>query len=262
MTSIDPNENIVQLADLQAGDILLCIGQGPRADLVASITKSKYTHAAICYSDAIIADIGDQVQKTPTDVFIKLFRYIAVFRSPDFWPPPRVDALRAFIDSKANSDTKYDQKAARSLMTRQRTHHVKSFKNLTDHFTIGLSAAPYNKTNYICSELVIAALISVGLWDEAMAIVYQGDTIHPGNMGHDPTFGFRLGYLRADPKTVIPKDDEFACSPTNSMTIAEWNEAQKQMPEVSSLPEQTLTPQEIQWLLQADDATTNNTPPP
>ena len=246
---MDPNENIIELDALQTGDILLCIGEGDLASRVTAVTGSKYTHAAICYSPTEVVDIGDRVQKSSAEQFIKQFKYVAAFRNPFIWNDERQESLCRFLDAKVNSDTVYDVRAALSLDRRATDHQMTLFAKLTEHFTSGFPAAAHDKTKYICSELVIAALIAVGFWDEAMAIAYQGDTIHPGKMGHDSTFGFKVGYLRADSATVIPADDEFLCSMTNSMTFATRQATQKQMSEEAPLETgEVLSPEEVHAL--------------
>lgn len=228
---METDDNIIELATLQTGDILLCVGEGRLASIVAKKTGSVYTHAAICYSPTVVVDIGERVQKTPTNEFITEFRYVAVYRNPTLWNAERKAALCSFLETKVNSETVYDTDAAKGFSERQKQHEMTLFAKLTEHFTDGLPATAHDKTSYICSELVIASLIAVGFWDEAMAISYQGDTLHPGKMGHTSTFGFRVGYLRADPTTEIPSDDEFLCSMTNRMTFATWQANQKQMSE-------------------------------
>jgi hypothetical protein len=249
---MNPNEHIIRPTDLEAGDILLCVGEGDLAAEVTTITHSNYTHAAICYSASEVTDISNCVERTPICDFINGFKYVAAFRVPDCWDTMRRNSMQHFIDEKVAANIKYDTKAAMSLMRRQKAHRSQLFEKLTEHFTNGLPPEAHDKTKYICSELVIASLIAAGIWDGAMAIAYQGNTIHPGSMGHDPTFGYLVGFLRAHHTTEIPCDDEFACSPTNQMTIAEWNEARKQILGESAQPDQILTPQEMKWLLQTD----------
>jgi hypothetical protein len=257
---MNPNDHIIKLSDLEAGDILLCVGQDEIAAKVTEITGSKYTHAAICYSADEVADISDRVEKTPACDFINGFSYVAVFRGPNFWMTGRLEVLRSFIDAKVNSDIKYDWRAALSLRDGQRTHQFELFTKLTEHFTNGLSADTHDKTKYICSEIVVATLIAVGMWDEAMAIALKGNTIHPGNMGHNPTFGYIVGFLRADPGTVLPEDDEFARSMTNGMTYGEWVEAAKDLADNPPSTDHKLSQDEIESLLRNFSNNTDDSP--
>jgi hypothetical protein len=249
-----PNDHIIEPTEIQAGDILLCVGQNEVADRVRKATKTKYTHAAICYSATEVAHISNKIEKVPITEFINEFKYIAVFRVPDFSHELNINKLRAFIDRKVNSGASYDLEAARRLMKRKKTHQIESFEKLTNHYVNGAPEPKHDKEKYICSEIVTSALIEAGIWGEGMASGYQPDTLHPGNLGHDPSFGFLLGYLRSDSAIVIPEEDEFACSMTNQMTYSEWQSATADL--INNPPEtdQKLSQSEIQWLLQFNDA--------
>jgi hypothetical protein len=248
---MDPNTHIIEPSALVTGDILLCVGQDRQAARVTRETKSKYTHSAICYSPGEIAHISSKVEKVPTDDFIKKFAYIAAFRGPNFWGDERLNMLRAFIDRKMGSNITYDMEAARSLMKRKKVHQIESQEKLINHFVNGVPEPEHDKEKYVCSEIVTAVLIEAGIWGEGLATAYEPNTLHPGNQGHDPSFGFLFGYLRADPTTKIPADDEFACSMTNQMTYSEWQAAFADL--ISNPPQtgQELSEGEIQSLLQS-----------
>jgi hypothetical protein len=257
---MNPNDHIIKLSDLEAGDILLCVGAGRQASIVTAKTKSSYTHSAICYSPTEVAHIGDNVEKVPTRDFIQAFNYIAAFRGPDFWTEQSLSKLRVFIDGKVGTDTAYDEEAARSLMKRQKIHQIESFEKLRAHFEDGIPEPEHNKTKYICSEFVTACLAEVGIWGDGMKTSRQPDTLHPGNQGHDASFGYLVGFLRADPATVIPDDDEFARSMTNGMTYGEWVEAAKDLAENPPSTDHQLSQGEIENLLQSFSNNTYDSP--
>ncbi len=245
-----PNKLIIEPADLEAGDILLCVGSDRLASIVTAKTKSKYTHAAICYSPTEVAHIGDKVEKVPTSDFIKDFKYVAVFRGPDFWTEQSLSTLQVFIDGKVGTETSYDEEAARSLMKRQKAHQIESLGKLREHFEDGVPEPEHDKVKYVCSEFVTACLAEVGIWGAGMKTGYQPDALHPGNQGHDASFGFLVGFLQADPAVIIPEDDEFARSMTNGMTYGEWVEVSMDLADNPPQTDQVLSEQEIQSLLQ------------
>lgn len=248
---MNPNEHIIEISDLKSGDILLCVGKDQQAALVTRKTGSKYTHSAICYSPSEIAHIGKQVEKVSVEVFIKDFAYIAVFRGPDFWGEERLKILRAFIDKKVGSDINYDIESARSLMKRKEEHQAGSHEKLINHFVNGVPEPEHDKDKYVCSEIVAAVLIEVGIWGDGVATAYAPNTLHPGDQGHDSAFGLLLGYLRADLTTEIPGDDEFASSETNLMTYSGWQAAKADMISNPPQSDQELSEGEIQSLLQS-----------
>ncbi|TSA30388.1 MAG: hypothetical protein D4R65_13285 [Verrucomicrobiaceae bacterium] len=257
---MDPNDHIIQPSDLKSGDILLCVGTGQLASIVTARTKSSYTHSAICYSPAEVGHIHVTVEKVPIGEFIQVFKYIAVFRAPDFWTEQRISKLREFIDGKVGPGTTYDDEAARSLMKRQKAHQIESFEKLREHFEDGMPEPEHNKAKYVCTEFVTACLAEVGIWGDGMKTGYQPNTLHPGNQGHDASFGYLVGFLRDDPATVIPDNDEFACSMTNGMTYGEWLEIAKDLADSPPSTDQNLSQGEIENLLQSFSTNTDANP--
>ena len=250
---MSPNDLIIEPTDLVAGDILLCVGEGELASSVTERTRSSYTHSAICYSNAEVAHMGSKVETDSIGDFVNGFKYVAVFRGPDFWSERRLLKLRKFVDEKANAGTSYDLRSALSLMKRQEDHQIESLEKMIAHFVDGVPEPEHNKAKYVCSEFVAACLIEVGIWGEGMATAYQPDALHPGNQGHDASFGYLVGFLRADPTTVIPADDEFACSMTNQMTYSEWQNAAAELACRPPETGQKLDLGEIQQLFQIND---------
>ena len=209
---------IIALDQLQTGDVLLCVLRGRLAAKVAQNTGSNYTHAGLCYSDTDVVDVAlGGIQKSAAADFVAGTEYVAVFRNPRIWSKNRVLALRHFLDTAIERCLKYDRKGASTFVERKEGHQLTLLAKLYEHFEKGLQPINHNKLEYICSELVVAALIEIGYIQTSAAIAYQCDTYSPGDLGHDATFGFFVGYLKPENTGEIPTNDEFA----NKVTLGE-----------------------------------------
>jgi hypothetical protein len=220
---MNPIDRIINLNQLQTGDVLLCVIGGRLAEKVEHNTGSKYTHAGICYSAAEVVDVTfGGIQKTAAAEFVAGSEYVAVFRNPYIWNQKRVQAFHHFLDNAISASLSYDRTGARTFAERKEDHQLTLIDKLYEHFEKGLQAVDHRKPKYICSELVVAAFIEIGFILPSAAITYQCDTYSPGDLGRDPTFGFFVGYLKPETTKEIPKDDEFA----NKVTLGELKMAE------------------------------------
>jgi hypothetical protein len=208
---MSPTDRIIAVDQLRTGDVLLCVLAGRLASKVEHHTGSKYTHAGICYNEAEVVDVTlAGIRKSGALAFVEGKEYVAVFRNPYIWNQGRVEALRQFLDSALTQQIGYDKSGARTFVERKADHDLTLLAKIHEHFEQGLQPVDHKKLEYICSELVVAAFIEIGYIQPSAAIVYQCDTYSPGDLGHDPTFGFFVGYLRPKNTGEIPADDEFA----------------------------------------------------
>lgn len=204
------NRKLLTLGDLQAGDVLLCYGDGKIARKIEAKTDSKYTHAAICTTSvqAVEAGLGG-IEKADVAEIVSRYPFVAVFRQPDAWSEERVMAMNRFVDQVVDSQLKYNLQGIRDFVDKKRSHQMSLHDKLTAYFEGDLEPDAYQKEEYFCSELVADCFAATGFIHPSAAMLYKSDTYSPGDLGRDPTFGTFVGYLSADEDCVIPEDDEF-----------------------------------------------------
>lgn len=236
---------ILELDQLEAGDLLVCVIRGSRAQEVAEATGSKYTHAGICYSSTEVVHMTmNGIEKVAVDQFLRATRYAAVLRNPSIWNSANLKLVRDFLDGCLANHRSYDLAALDTFSIRRDDHRLNLLDNLYAHFEKGLKPHDHRKLKYLCSELVVATFVEVGVIHPSAAIVYQCDAYSVGDLVRDPTFGYLVGYLKADGRGEIPPDSEFA----SSMTFAAWLTSQKQGLAVPTQSEEELSPEEIDFL--------------
>ena len=212
---MNAQSKIIGHQQLRPGDILLCPGHDKLASAIASCTKSRYTHAAICYSATeAVESVGAGVRKLPILTLVARYPRVAVFRSPIAWNPSRVGKLRQFLDLIIGTRARYNFKAVMSFVKRRQEHNRSLHSKISQFFNGNLMPRPYRKGRYFCSELIVDCFIAVGFITPGAAIAYQSDTFSPGDIGRDGTFGAFVGYLQSTPSGNIPEDDEFYHNPT------------------------------------------------
>ncbi|MDM4772399.1 YiiX/YebB-like N1pC/P60 family cysteine hydrolase [Solimonas sp. SE-A11] len=201
-------------AEIQAGDVLLCFQDkkiDPTGAIITGVTKSDYTHAAICVGEDLVVEalVMQGVVLTKATDLAARYDHIAVFRQPDAWSPRRVEVLRAFAESISASGTKYNLFGAVAFPWRQKVHQRTLKEQLEDYFN-GLSPPrPATKGSYFCSELVADCFVITGFIDPSAAVLYKAETLSPGQLGRDPTFGTFCGYVSAIHGYAVPATDEF-----------------------------------------------------
>ena len=237
---------ILELDQLEAGDLLVCVMPGTRVQQVERATQSKYTHVGICYSSTEVVHMRTSgIEMVAVSQFLRAKHRVAVLRNPHIWTSAKLQLLRGFLDNCLANHRSYDEAALDSFSARRDEHRLNLLDRLYAHFENGLPPKDHRKLEYLCSELVVAAFVEAGVIQPSAAIVYQCDTYSVGDLVRDPTFGYLLGYLKTEVRGVIPSDAEFA----SSMTFATWQATQKQMFEEQPLQTgEELSPQEFEAL--------------
>lgn len=219
-------KHIIGIDKVKIGDVLLCVMKGRMAEKVELKTGSKYTHAGICYSEDEVVDMTlDGIQKTKLSEFVADTDHVAVFRNPYIWSEDRNKELQTFLDNAITQGIKYDKRGVYTFTDRKATHQWSVHEKLLKFFEEGLQPDDHRKPKYVCSELIVASLIEIGVIDPSAAVLYKPDTYSTGDLSHDPTFGYFVGYLTPGTNDQVPDDDEFA----NGFTFSELIEAAKGM---------------------------------
>lgn len=207
---------LASLAELSAGDILLCYGDAkfnPVRKKIVKTTDSEYTHAAICLDKHTAAESICRVGVTKTGIrdLLGSYDHVAVFRQPDAWRSrDRVKVLNTFIDCIISSKAKYNLRDVWTFRKRREVHQLSLQEQLQAFFEGKLTPPPIEKGSYFCSELVVDCFVAAGFITPSAAVVYKSDVTSPGALGRDPTFGTFYGYLSLVPNYVVPGTDEFA----------------------------------------------------
>ena len=206
--------------ELFAGDVLLCY-KDAKLDIVGKgithVTKSDYTHAAICIDTCTAAEstLKDGVSKVKVKDLVQRYDHVAIFRQPDAWHiPERLIALNAFIDAIILSKAKYNLRDVMTFRKRAEVHQFSLTEQLDAFFKGTLAPSPVEKGKYFCSELVADCFVATGFIEPSAAVVYKSNVTSPGSLGRDATLGTFCGYVSAHPNYSVPENDEFFNSST------------------------------------------------
>jgi hypothetical protein len=225
---MNPNEITIQPDQLMAGDVIIFVlnGEDRLANAIRRVTRSKYTHAAICIGSNEVVDVTDVgIRKTTIQNLISQSAYGAVFRNKLVWSEVRIKALKRFLDQAIQSGSGYDFNGFRTFLSRNRDHQFALMAKIRAFFNGELQPQSHRKPNYTCSELIAACFIEVGFISPDTSIAFQSDTYSPGSLGKESNFGFLLGYLKPNTSVTIPLDDEFA----NNLTVKELEQAEQEL---------------------------------
>lgn len=191
---------IMQCADLRAGDILLHYGKWwkLRTIIIKAFTGSQYIHASIYLGNGQIAEAMNSC------------RHIAVFRSQYGFNSQRANLLTTFIDNLINNEAKYDILGAwRSRLNKAMNEHTRTVREkLNDFFNNKLTLKDHANDSYFCSALVATCYCEVGIIDRSAEVLLNPKTYTPIGLTEEPSFGYIFGYL-AKVKYQIPCTDPF-----------------------------------------------------
>ncbi|MFM8332400.1 MAG: hypothetical protein ACKN9T_11985 [Candidatus Methylumidiphilus sp.] len=220
----------VKPGDILPGDILLC-----RANFkdISDITKSSYTHAAICIDAKQVAHIRKHAEKIDIKSFSRVYEHIAVFRTTSFWTDEKITRLNQFIDEAINSNVtfkdykefpKKKQEHTESLQGESARKRLENFVNgvfepgffMQNRYYRKLDRMPPHycvlerfPNSYFCSEFVAAAYKFAGYIEPiAQIVVYPPHTISPDMLG-SPMYGRFVTYIVKDEGYTIPSNDDF-----------------------------------------------------
>ena len=195
-------------SDLKPGDVLLFrnLAAKPHQLVISSATQSPYTHAAIYLGDGQIAHAVTADGVNIEQLVMDAGSYVGVLRSQLGFTADRVQDVRDFIELLIARKAKYDWSGVISLHPIYKRYFAKIVNNFTCGNTAISSLAELSQRNYFCSALIVACWCVSGMLHNSTWGVYKPDSLSPGDLHRDVTFGWVLGYLMANGVSV-PKDD-------------------------------------------------------
>ena len=184
---------------------------------IHQVTASEYCHAAIVYGDSFAAESRakngikkGKIEKTSVEDLISKYGHVAVLRQPDAWATEdRVKALRLFINTVVNTQAKYNFEGVLNFKSRKEFHESHVFEKLEHFFSNNVHPQSPLKSQYFCSEFVCDCFIAVGFIQPSAAVLFQSDTISPGDLGKEPAFGTFWGYLTTKADYKVSELDRF-----------------------------------------------------
>lgn len=206
---------MIDIDELSAGDVLLCYKDNklsPAGRSISYVTKSSYTHAAICLDQSTAAEstVKGGVAKIVIKDLISRYDHVAVFRQPDAWrPSERVVAMNQFVETVIGAGAKYNLSGVVKFKNRAEVHQLTLTQQLEAFFNGTYEPAPLESGKYFCSELVANCFVVTGFIAPSAAIVFNSETTSPGDLARDSVFGTFYGYLSSDPDYQVPDTDEF-----------------------------------------------------
>ncbi|NWA28165.1 hypothetical protein HX870_03185 [Pseudomonas gingeri] len=200
---------ILEHDDILGGDVLLCYV--PEYRDKGDLLSSGYAHAAICLDDTSIFEASTAgVKLTTVSSLLEEYAHVAVLRHTETWSPARLEALKKFAN--AQLDKKFNKQGIKKYEKRKIQNHANVMTDIRKYFDGKLKPLSVDRAVYFCSELVVAAFISVGIIEESAAIIFKPEIFSPEDIAKDKIFGFFIGYLISYESYDIPVEDWFKYS--------------------------------------------------
>lgn len=214
MYRIDPSQwTFLKPTDLQVGDVFLCLADGyfnVVRRLITWKTKSLYVHAAIYVEDGMLLEaVRPAITRVRLDALLRRYAHAAVLRQPDAWNPDRQCALALFASKVIAANARYNLSGAIAWEGAKAAHTASLHQQLVAYFENPTTLVPASRPAYFCSELIVDCFIATGFIAPSAAVLYQGRTYSPADLGNDPTFGTFLGYITGRAPYTVPQSDEF-----------------------------------------------------
>jgi len=207
-------------ADLLAGDILLYRPKNldRASQLIAAVTGSPYTHAAIFFGDNLIAEaltpIG--VTKTPFVDSLKGNLCVGVLRTQMGFGAQRRKKLLSFVDAVVLQQRPFHKSALIHFQRDSQEFFDKQLEIMAKNYGKAATTEELAARAYFCSGFVTACYEAVGIIDETAQVAYPPEFFSPAHLYKHNTFGWLLGYVLPNGDDVVPSDD-----PLRSVT--NWN---------------------------------------
>lgn len=215
----DSRPRLLDVADLQVGDVLLCWPANPDfvQRRIQAATNSGYVHAAIVLSTVphYAAEVGLRdgvvarraLARTALADLVRKYAHITVLRLPGLWDPSACLALRSFVARRLGR-TRYRPLKVLSVEVRARSRQSQHIP-LLDKFFSTPTRPRTQRTSFFCSDFVVECFMELGYLSPSAAVIYCSTDTSPGGLTVDNTFGFVAGYLAAERSYVIPSSDPY-----------------------------------------------------
>jgi len=201
-------------SQLKAGDVILCSGNKSFSKLIRWRTKSRYSHASICYdSESVVEASKSGVRMVATKTLIRGYPYVAVLRNPDVWTTERIAAMQFFLDKILETGAKYNYGCIRQFLFDQEDDSYDIDERIRQYFLEELKPKELLAGRYFCSELVMACFIVTGIISEAASFAFQPKTFAPVDIAKEDVCGWLLGYISMQDRPNIYPGDDFEGDP-------------------------------------------------
>jgi hypothetical protein len=200
----------LQPSDLLTGDVLLYRPRAPNLwqTAISAATDSPYTHAAIYIGGGQIADSMPPwgVRKHDLNELLRGSLCVGVLRTQLVFSPDRADKLRKFVEAVTGKRKFYNAVAAMRLPWGSRKYFGDQLEFVRNNYGKVTPGEGFAKQSFFCSAFVVACYTVVGIIGPTAQVAYQPDYFAPGHLLEDPSFGWLLGYLVPEDRS-IPGDD-------------------------------------------------------
>ncbi|SEM89280.1 hypothetical protein SAMN04488011_101839 [Palleronia pelagia] len=209
------------------GDILIHQPTKPKMHQkkISEASNSAYTHASVYLGDDMVLEANPpQVRTRNIKDTLGSEGIIGVLRSQAVFTPDRKKALQEFAGELLGNNAKYDILGALKY-TRLRSRHINSLLDiLSERADRENNDFNFDKRKYFCSALVVACYCVVGIIDKTAYPLYPPEIHAPGDLLHDPTFGWVLGYIDVH-GIGLSKDDPLRYGTLWSEQDSKWWDA-------------------------------------
>ncbi|WP_157128682.1 hypothetical protein [Cupriavidus sp. USMAA2-4] len=199
----------LKIADIQAGDILLCYSSMTAGEKTAIGTG--YSHVAIALrGERVLEATNEGVQIVSVGKLLEDYDHIAVLRESEnspLWGEARVSSLEKFADQVKGK--RFNQIGLARVPSRKDVYRNDLMDRVRGYFEGTTAAVLSGRDVYFCSELITAAFIHVGIIEQSAAVVFTPETFSPSDIAKDKIFGFFYGYVKSNPSYVVPDEDFF-----------------------------------------------------
>ncbi|WP_157645318.1 hypothetical protein [Burkholderia ubonensis] len=196
----------LEVADVQAGDVLLCFSSMTAKEAQAGGTG--YSHAAIALTDLRALEASNAgVRVLPVAEILDDYDHIAVLRGDGLWTESRLQLLESFADEA--SGKRFNQTGLKRFSERKERYQADLMERVKGYFEGAEPDVASERGVYFCSELVTAAFIHVGIIHQSAAMVFTPETFSPSDIAADKAFGLFCGYVKSTTTYVVPDADYF-----------------------------------------------------
>jgi len=199
----------LKIADIQAGDVLLCYSRMTAEEETAIGTG--YSHIAIALrGERVLEAANAGVQVVTVGRLLEDYDHIAVlreFKTSELWDEARLNSLDEFAAQAIGK--RFNQIGLVKFPERKENYRNDLMERIHGYFEGTTPEVSSNRGVYFCSELIIAAFIHVGIIEQSAAVVFTPETFSPSEIAKDKAFGFFCGYVKSTSGYVVPDGDFF-----------------------------------------------------
>lgn len=199
----------LKIADIQAGDVLLCYSRMTAEEETA--TGTGYSHTAIALAGERVLEASNEgVQVVSVGRLLEDYDHIAVLRelgTNELWGEATLNSLEEFAVQATGK--RFNQTGLVRFSARRESNRNNLMERVHGYFEGTTREIPSIRGVYFCSELITAVFIHVGIIEQSAAIVFTPETFSPSDIAKDKVFGFFCGYVKSTSSYVVPDGDFF-----------------------------------------------------